>query len=77
MTKTRATCADRHVGARVRQRMRKESVTQKQMAAILGVTYQAVSKYWNGKACISAGRLHTIAKTLGVTPNWFFRGLKK
>ncbi|WP_439578601.1 helix-turn-helix domain-containing protein [Elioraea sp.] len=71
----RAGAADRHVGARIRERRLLLGMSQQQLAEAIGVTYQQAHKYERGLNRISAGRLYGIAQTLGVPVSWFFEGL--
>jgi transcriptional regulator with XRE-family HTH domain len=66
---------DRHVGARMRERRIMLGLTQQQVAALVGVTYQQAHKYETGANRIAVGRLHQIARALGVEPGYFFEGL--
>ena len=72
---TRASEADRHVGARIRERRVMLGLSQQQLAAMIGVTYQQAHKYERGLNRISAGRLFEIAEVLAVPISWFFEGL--
>src|SRR5690242_3603703 len=67
--------ADRHVGARMRERRIMLGLTQQQLAGLIGCTYQQAHKYEKGVNRIAAGRLHVIARVLGVEPGYFFEGL--
>ena len=71
----RAQDADRHVGARVRERRIALGLTQQQLAELIGTTYQQAHKYEKGLNRIAAGRLHALARALGVEPGFFFEGL--
>lgn len=71
----RANAADRHVGARIRERRVMLGLSQQQLAQMIGVTYQQAHKYERGLNRISAGRLYEIAQVLGVPVSWFFEGL--
>ncbi|MBW8271081.1 helix-turn-helix domain-containing protein [Caldovatus aquaticus] len=71
----RASAADRHVGARIRERRIMMGLSQQQLAKMIGVTYQQAHKYERGLNRISAGRLFEIAQVLGVPVSWFFEGL--
>jgi transcriptional regulator with XRE-family HTH domain len=71
----RAGAVDRHVGARIRERRLMLGMSQQQLAAAIGVTYQQAHKYERGLNRISAGRLYGIAQVLGVPVSWFFDGL--
>ena len=72
---SRASLADRHVGARIRERRTMLGLSQQQLAQMIGVTYQQAHKYERGFNRISAGRLYDIALVLGVPVSWFFEGL--
>ena len=72
---TRANAADRHVGARIRERRVMLGFSQQQLAQLIGVTYQQAHKYERGLNRISAGRLYEIAQVLSVPVSWFFEGL--
>ena len=50
-------------------------LTQQQVAELVGITYQQAHKYETGANRISAGRLHALARALGVEPGYFFEGL--
>lgn len=50
-------------------------LSQQQLAAMIGVTYQQAHKYERGLNRISAGRLFEIGQVLGVPVAWFFEGL--
>lgn len=72
----RANVADRHVGARIRERRVMLGLSQQQLARLIGVTYQQAHKYERGLNRISAGRLFEIGQVLGVPVAWFFEGLE-
>jgi transcriptional regulator with XRE-family HTH domain len=71
----RASAADRHVGARIRERRVMLGLSQQQLAQMIGVTYQQAHKYERGLNRISAGRLYEIAQVLSVPVSWFFEGI--
>ena len=71
----RANAADRHVGARIRERRIMLGLSQQQLAQMIGVTYQQAHKYERGLNRISAGRLYEIAQVLSVPVSWFFEGI--
>jgi transcriptional regulator with XRE-family HTH domain len=73
--RSRAQDADRHVGARMRERRIMLGLTQQQMAELIGVTYQQAHKYEKGINRVAAGRLYNIAQALGVDVGYFFEGL--
>ncbi len=72
----RANTADRHVGMRIRERRIMLGLSQQQLAAMIGVTYQQAHKYERGLNRISAGRLYDIASVLSVPISWFFEGME-
>src|SRR3954468_10536712 len=69
--------ADRHVARRIRERRIMLGLTQQQVAELAGITYQQAHKYERAVNRISAGRLHAIARALGVDPAYFFEGLDR
>src|SRR5689334_18637761 len=71
----RAQDLDRHIAAKMRQRRIMLGLTQQQVAGMLGITYQQAHKYETGANRVSAGRLHQLARALGVEPGYFFEGL--
>jgi len=66
---------DLHVGGRVRLRRKLIGISQEQLADALGLTFQQVQKYERGSNRVSASKLYTIARTLGVPIAFFFDGL--
>ncbi len=67
---------DVHVGARVRIRRKFLGLSQSDLAAALGLTFQQVQKYERGSNRISASKLYQTAKTLKVPVAYFFDGLE-
>ena len=65
---------DRHVGARIRRRRTELGLTQQQLAELVGITYQQLHKYERGVNRITAGRLHAVARALGVEVAYLFEG---
>lgn len=63
---------DQLVSERIRARRNELDMSQPDLAAKAGVTFQQVQKYENGKNRVSAGRLYEIAKALGVTIQYFY-----
>jgi transcriptional regulator with XRE-family HTH domain len=57
---------DLHVGRAIRQARAARGLTQGQVAAIAGVTYQQLHKYEQGINRVTCGRLARIASALGV-----------
>jgi transcriptional regulator with XRE-family HTH domain len=65
---------DELVGARVRMHRMLAGMSQGKLGEAIGVTFQQVQKYENGKNRISASRLHQIAAVLGVAVSAFYEG---
>ena len=63
---------DRIVSDRILARRMELDMSQPELAERVGVTFQQVQKYENGKNRVSAGRLYEIAKALGVTIQFFY-----
>ena len=63
---------DKRVGRRVKVARLAAEISQEAMGAKLGVTFQQVQKYENGKNRISASRLFRIAVMTGQPVEWFF-----
>ena len=68
---------DRHVSARVRMRRIIVGMSQEKLGEALGITFQQIHKYERGTDRIGASRLQQIAKTLGVSIEFFFEGLPR
>jgi len=69
------TLIDQTVGERIRRRRAALEISQPELAEQIGVTYQQLQKYENGKNRISAGRLYDIAKILKTSIAYFYEGL--
>lgn len=61
------TSIDLAVGVRIRELRLSRGVTQQGLGAAIGLTFQQVQKYENGKNRLSVGRLVEIADVLGVS----------
>ena len=66
---------DLHVASRLRERRVVLGISQPELASILGLTFQQVHKYEQGKNRISAGRLYEFGKALDVPITFFFEGI--
>ena len=64
---------DIHVAMRLRERRIELGLTQPELAAKLGVTFQNLYKI---RACITAGRLYGLSKALDVPVAFFFEGIE-
>jgi transcriptional regulator with XRE-family HTH domain len=65
---------DRRVGERLRSRRLKMGLSQTELGAAAGVTFQQVQKYEKGANRISASRMIQFAERLGVAPAYFVAG---
>lgn len=75
MDARRSTDVDVHVGQRLRMRRTVLGISQEQLAANLGLTFQQVQKYENGSNRVSVSRLFQLGKILDVPISWFFEEL--
>ena len=66
---------DIHVGARVRMRRTLLGMTQSDLGELLGLTFQQVQKYENGKNRVSASRLYDLSRMLDVSIEYFFEDM--
>jgi transcriptional regulator with XRE-family HTH domain len=65
---------DQHVGSRVRMRRLMLRMSQENLGAALGLTFQQVQKYKKGANRIGASRLQQISQILQVPVEFFFEG---
>ena len=66
---------DIHVGARARMRRTLLGMTQTDLGDAIGLTFQQVQKYENGKNRISASRLCDLCRVLDVSIQYFFEDM--
>lgn len=67
---------DIHVGGRIAALRRERRISQKRLAAALGVSYQQVQKYENGSNRVAASMLWKAGRTLDVSIDAFYEGMK-
>jgi transcriptional regulator with XRE-family HTH domain len=72
MAKKKADAIDRQVGVRVRMQRVALKMSQQQLAAELGISFQQVQKYEKGSNRIGASRLRRLAEILQVPVSFFF-----
>src|ERR1700761_8110625 len=65
---------DSLVGARIRILRQRRKMSQTELGKTLGVTFQQVQKYENGRNRVSASKLHQVAIALGVSISEIFDG---
>jgi len=71
-TKGTANEFDIFIGNRVREIRREKNFIQQEIADHLGISFQQVQKYENGKNRISAGNLYKLSKAIEVPLSEFF-----
>ncbi len=77
MAKRIVNAVDHHVAAQIRIQRKARGLSQTELGKALGVSYQQIQKYENGKNRLGASRLQQIATVLDVTPDFFFEGETK
>jgi len=75
LSRRRGQDADRHVGARLRERRIMLGMSLQQLAELIGVTYQQAHKYETGLNRLAVGLLWRVAQALGGEGDYFFAGL--
>lgn len=63
---------DRRVAGRLSEWRKSRNLTQRQVAASMGVSAAQVQKYEKGVNCLSVSALHKICKMFQVSPMTFF-----
>ena len=63
---------DIYVGTRMKGRRNLMNLSQTELAAVLGITFQQVQKYERGTNRISASRLYQLGQVLDVPVSFFF-----
>jgi transcriptional regulator with XRE-family HTH domain len=63
-----AAALDREIGARLRYARKARGMTQSALGAVLGVSFQQVQKYEQGRNRISASSLILFSRVLSVSP---------
>ena len=66
---------DKHIAARLRQCRAVCGLSQREVAAVIGVTYRQMHKYERGLNRIPAGSLYEIARLLDTPIEYFYYGL--
>ena len=71
---SKSTKPDADLGHRIRIRRKTIGMTQAQLAASVGVSFQQMQKYEKGINAISTGRLQQICDVLSLPPDFFQTG---
>ena len=66
---------DVHVGGRLRERRTLLGLSQGEIGARLGLSWQQIQKYERGTSRIGASRLYRLSKILGVSVTFFFEDM--
>ncbi len=66
---------DVHVGGRVKARRTLIGMSQEELGQHVGLTFQQIQKYEQGKHRIAASRLWQFSLILGQPISWFFEGI--
>lgn len=66
---------DQHVAHNIKFARNQSGLTQVELAAVTGMSYQRIPNYENGSDRVSASALFRLAKGLSVSPAHFFEGL--
>lgn len=69
------TLADVQIGVRLRLQRKRAGLSQAELGARVGLSFQQMQKYERAINRISAGKLHEVACALSVHPSVFFEGL--
>jgi len=64
-----ATDQDRIIGARLRGLRKSQHLSQAELGAAIGVTFQQIQKYENGSNRVSGANMVTLCKMLKTTPD--------
>ncbi len=67
---------DVHVGLKLREARTLKNLTQRDLGKLVGVTFQQIQKYENGKNRMGASRLWHISQILELPVSYFFEGLE-
>lgn len=66
---------DLHVGSRIRERRASLNMKRGELACALGVTFQQIQKYEEGRNQVFASRLFALTEVLDVPVSFFFEGV--
>jgi transcriptional regulator with XRE-family HTH domain len=66
----------REIGERIKKRRKELKISQEELAEILGVTYQQVQRYENGRNRLNVENIQMIADALSVSVSYFFESHK-
>lgn len=73
----RVTNIDTFIGKKLKNRRLMLNLSQESLAEKVGLTFQQIQKYEQGKNRISASRMYQFMKILNVESNYFFEGIEE
>lgn len=73
----RVTDIDTFIGKKLKNRRLMLNLSQETLADKVGLTFQQIQKYEQGKNRISASRMYQFMKILNVESNYFFEGIEE
>lgn len=65
------------IGRRLRKRRIQLEISQKKVGKALGISFQAVQRYENGKNSISASKLYLVSRLLNVPVDYFYKEINE
>jgi transcriptional regulator with XRE-family HTH domain len=74
MMRGRDGLVDKKIGSVIRMQRVKLGMTQSELAAALGVTFQQIQKYEKGSNSVASSRIPDLCRQLEISPNDLFRG---
>ncbi len=77
MQKQNAKALDKHIGKRLRALRQQRKMSLEQLAEILDVTQQQMSRYELGQHRLSAAQLYQLARAFDNNVSWFFQGYRE
>ena len=72
MTRRRDGLIDKQIGSVIRMQRVKLGITQSELAAALGLTFQQIQKYEKGTNAVASSRIPDLCRKLEITPNDLF-----
>lgn len=67
---------EQHIGNRILLMRHAKSLSLEQLSAVIGVSYQQLQKYEQGKNRIAASTLYELAQYLNTSVDFYFEGYR-
>jgi len=74
-TPRKCTAVDIKLGERLRGLRRDTGLSQAELGAAIGVSFQQIQKYEAGKNRVAVSTMLALADSLGISPTRFLRGI--